>query len=94
MNHKQQLLRGLWVGLGFKFRVYKLGSPVAPLIISVPFFRLSGFNKRTQNKKGKMVLLGNLVIRFGVLKEASFGRQGAPACQPQKRSQANPPKGF
>ena len=31
-----------------------------PLIIRVPFFLLFGFNKGTQKKKGKRVLLGHL----------------------------------
>ena len=35
--------------------------PSSPLIIRVPFFLLFGFNKGTQKKKGKRVLLENLV---------------------------------
>ena len=36
--------------------------PSSPLIIRVPFFLLFGFNKGTQKKKGKRVLLGHLVL--------------------------------
>ena len=42
--------------------------PSSPLIIRVPFFLLLGFNKGTQKKKGKRVLLGHLATRgFKVL---------------------------
>ena len=41
--------------------VFSSRFPSSPLIIRVPFFLLFGFNKGTPQKKGKRVLLGNLV---------------------------------
>ena len=36
--------------------------PSNPIIIRVPFFLMFSFNKETQNKKGKRVLLGYLGV--------------------------------